>query len=212
MDIHYICSFGPICHTATFMWRNQLKLVSYPFDWIYANHNNIISIIEDDFKIFLDKSYYIDCETKYHDVECGHSYYDNNMFRHKDPRNENDYSYYERCITRFRNLLKYDESKLFVIVFTNMQDTEDSYGTVKKNIIEFNAIFSKYTTNYTLLVVYNLSNKYEHYHNSEHVDNIHFLELHTCTKSNGVIFEWEADNLFLQNTIKSTYNFVLNPI
>jgi len=38
MDIHYICSFGPACHTATFMWRNQLKLMSYPFDWIYADN------------------------------------------------------------------------------------------------------------------------------------------------------------------------------
>ena len=207
--INYICSFGRCCHTSTFLYRNQLRSASYPFDWIYASVSTIIHCIEDGFSTFLDQSYYIDCEKKHHDVECGHSFYDKNMFRHKDPRCENDHQYYQRCVSRFNNLLACTGPKMFVIILENMEN-QDNYDTVKTDIIDFNNRFSKYTTDYTLLVVYNIPLR-EHYHASEYVDNIHFLELHTWSKSNGVIFEMEADNLLLQNTIKDVYLFELLP-
>jgi hypothetical protein len=37
--------------------QNKLKLCSYPFDWIFSNCNNIIHCLEDDFNVFLDKSF-----------------------------------------------------------------------------------------------------------------------------------------------------------
>ena len=73
MDIHYICSFGPICHTATFMWRNQLKLVSYPFDWIFTNPYVILDMLNDNFQKFLNNDYYVSKNP--HDEKNKHSLY-----------------------------------------------------------------------------------------------------------------------------------------
>ncbi len=58
MEINNVCSLGTLCHTATLLKRNNLKISSYPFDWIFSNINIIIDCIEDDFNSFLDKKYY----------------------------------------------------------------------------------------------------------------------------------------------------------
>jgi hypothetical protein len=56
---------------------------------------------------------------------------------------------------------------------------------IKNSIINFNNQFSKYTKNYTLLVIYNIINKKNNYLAFTHYDNINFLELHTLSYSNG---------------------------
>lgn len=109
MSINYVCSLGDRCHTAKFMKRLNLKLVSYPFDWIFSGTDTIIHTIENDFKIFLDKSYYHDVDNKVYNDQCGHSFYHSSFFNHKDPRKEEHHEYYVRCIDRFKNLLKYKE-------------------------------------------------------------------------------------------------------
>ncbi len=53
------CSLGTLCHSSQLLKRNKLKKCSYPFDWIFSNCDIIHHCISDDFKIFLDKSYYI---------------------------------------------------------------------------------------------------------------------------------------------------------
>ena len=78
--------------------------------------------------------------------------------------------------------------------------------------IDFNKKFSKYTSNYILLVILNVKNKQQNYYNFKYVDNIHFLELHTISESNGLDFINNSDNLFLDNIIKSTYKFNFLPI
>ena len=90
MEIKYTCSFGPTCQSSQILKRNKLKLCSYPFDWIFSKYDNIIHCIENDFQIFLDKSYYIDISYKM----CGHSYYHKDMFGHHNPLNiDSDYNY-----------------------------------------------------------------------------------------------------------------------
>ena len=54
LSINYTCSFGSLCHSSKILKRNNLKLCSYPFDWIFSNCDNIIDCIEDNFNIFLD--------------------------------------------------------------------------------------------------------------------------------------------------------------
>ena len=214
MEINYICSLGPLCHTAQFLKKNKLKMCSYPFDWIYSNLDNIIHCIENDFTIFLDKSYYISIannEKGYLDKRCGHSYYNSSqydlVFNHHNPaKNDNDYNYYIRCVDRFKNLLKYEEHKLFITIITNI-NTDTIHETMKNNIIEFNNKFSKYTKNYTLLVIFHIPNKENNYHNFTYNNNIHFMELHTLSSSNGIHFNNSDDNTYLDNIIKSTYNF-----
>ena len=173
MEINYACSLGTLCHGAQILKQNNLKFCSYPFDWIYSNCDNIIHCIEDDFKIFLDKSYYISISTK----SCGHSRYNVQLFNHHNPLDDiNDYNYYVRCVDRFKKMRQCEGHKLFVIIFIGLPNIE----TVDKNyIIEFNRKFSQHTTNYTLLVIFHIINKQKNRHTFTYNDNIHFLELNT---------------------------------
>lgn len=206
MEINYICSLGSLCHTACFMKRNNFKFESYPFDWIFSNHNNIIHCIENNFQAFLDKSFYYTIS----DSECGHYYYDtflcNPMWRHHNPLlNVNHYEYIQRCVARFQNLIKFDKPKLFIMTFVNFSDVEDK---IMIELLEFNNTFSKYAKNYTLLVIFHLPDKFENYHNFKKIGNIHFLTLHTKSKSDGISFYDENDNLYLDSVINYNYNFI----
>ena len=201
MEIKYTCSLGPLCHSSKILKNNNLKKCSYPFDWIYSNYNNIIHCIEDDFNIFLDKSYYVTIS----DTKCYHLHYNGPIFNHHNPlNNENDYNYFVRCVNRFRQLLKYDEPKLFIIIYPNMDNINEE---LKENIINFNNNFSKYTKNYKLLVIFHIKYKQDLNHIFTHINNIDFLELHTLSHSNGLDFEQANDNYYLNNIINKTYNF-----
>ena len=130
------------------------------------------------------------------------------MFNYFNPLiNENAYNYYIRCVNRFKKLLQYPEHKLFLIFFPNLFDDDiDDY--MYKTIINFNNKFLKYTNNYTLLIIFHLptgENSYTFTYN----DNIHFLELHTLSKSNGVEFNNSYDNIYLDNLLTLTYKFNL---
>ena len=167
MEIKHVCSLGTLCHSSQFLKNNNLKKLSYPFDWIFSNCNIIIQCLEDDFNIFLDKSYYIEISNK----KCGHSHYHREMFNHHNPlNNENDYNYYIRCVNRFKQLLQYEEHKLFIIMFLNLDNYYEE--TQKKQIINFNNKFSKYTKNYRLLTIFHIKNKEINHHIFTHNDNI----------------------------------------
>ena len=49
-EINYTCSLGGLCHSSQILKRNNLKLCSYPFDWIYSNCDNIIRLNISDVK------------------------------------------------------------------------------------------------------------------------------------------------------------------
>jgi hypothetical protein len=207
-DINHVCSIGTLCHTASFLKKNNLKLTSYPFDWIFSNTNNILHMLEDDFKIFLDKKYYISKSN----TECQHIYYyngknDKQMFNHRNPLiNEDDYSYYIRCIDRFRNFIKFEEKKLYIIMITNIDNMSDINI---KQYYDFNDKFSKYTNNYILLVIFNIIDKENNYKFIKD-NNIHILELYTKSLSNGTSFKYQSDNIYFDNIIKELYNFTLS--
>jgi len=207
MEINNVCSLGTLCHTAQILKRNKLKVCSYPFDWIFSNCDNIMHCIEDDFKIFLDKSYYINISYS----QRGHSYYNNNMFVHHNPLGKPEhYDYFIRCVNRFKNLLKSKESKLFIFFFPNM-NCIDEYN--KNKIEEFNNRFLKFTENYKILAIFHLYNKKVLYHKfTNNNNNVHFLELHTLTSSNGLEFSNKIDNDYLDFILKKTYNFKLKEI
>lgn len=203
LEINYTCSLGSMCHSSQILKRNNLKIYSYPFDWIFSNCNNIILCIEDDFNIFLDKSYYINISQS----QCGHSKYNDKMWWHHNPlKNIDHYNYYVRCVDRFKKLLLKQEHKLFINTFLNMNNIDEN----KKNeIVEFNNNFSKYTSNYTLLVIFHISNKEKRHHIFTYNNNIVFLELHTLSVSDGLRFVNNDDNIYLDNIMKSKFNFNL---
>jgi hypothetical protein len=200
--VHHVCSLGPLCHSSELLKVAELKKCSYPFDWIFSSYDMVIHCIEDNFKIFMDKSYYIDIKSD----KCGHKYYHEELFNHRNPlRVETDYAYYERCISRFQNLLRCkDQHKLFLLINVNMTDVTDADTNAA---ITFNKEFSKYTTNYTLLVVFNVINKSDNYYKHTRYGNIDFLELHTLTSSRGVRFISDGDNEYLKNVILNNCNY-----
>jgi len=200
MEIKHVCSFGYLCHCSLLLKNNNLKKCSYPFDWIFINYNNIIHCIEDNFNIFLNKLYYVSVSKK----QCIHKYY-KILFNHHNPLKDiNDYNYFIRCVNRFIELLQNKENKLFVIMFVNKDNIKENS---KKNIINFNNKFSKYTSNYKLLVIFNIHKKLANNHIFTYHENIDFLELHTLSSSNGSYFDNNQDNKYLNDIINKTYKF-----
>ena len=210
-EINHACSFGTLCHSSNMLKYSKLKKCSYPFDWIFSNYDIILHCIEDEFKIFLDKSYY----HSIHNNACEHTYYFKKgsgtvLFYHRNPlKNIEHYKYYERCVNRFKNLLKNSRSKLFTIFYHNRDNVDEN---IKNEVIEFNEKLSKYTTNYTILVVFNIHKKPIREHFFTQHENSDFLELHTVSSSNGVVFFNNDDNNYLGDILKSKYNFILDNV
>lgn len=201
MEIKFVCSLGSLCHSSQILKQNNLKKCSFPFDWIFSNYEMILDCLENDFKIFLDKSYYIHISKN----KCGHSKYNNQMFFHHNPLiDKNHYNYFIRCVKRFKKLLEQEENKLFVMIFINMDCLDEN---LKSNIINFNNNFKKYTKNYRLLVIFHIQNKPNNYHLFTNYDNIDFLELHTLSNSSGLHFYNLGDNNYLNQIINTKYNF-----
>ena len=119
--IKYVTSLGPRCHTASFLKRNRLKKESYPFDWIFSNTGMILHCLEDNFKTFLDKSYYTITDPT--SKKQQHSVYSEDpseiLFNHHNPLKEEDNIYFNRCIARFKNVMVQPELKMFVLFFLN---------------------------------------------------------------------------------------------
>jgi hypothetical protein len=201
MEINHVCSLGGLCHSSQILKRNKLKVCSYPFDWIFSNTSMIIDCIEDGFAKFLDKSYYISVSP----LKCKHSYYSQDItFKHHNPlKKRNHYNYYVRCVGRFKQLLKYQEHKLFILTIPNMGCVNDD---IKNNIIEFNNKLSKHTSNYTLLVILHVISRSQKHEFTYH-DNIHFLELHTLLNTSGLDFVDETDTLYFDDILKTKYTF-----
>ena len=201
MEINHVCSLGGLCHSSQILKRNKLKVCSYPFDWIFSNTSMIIDCIEDEFVKFLDKSYYINVSL----LKCKHSYYSRDIiFYHHNPlKKRNHYNYYVRCADRFKQLLQYQEHKLFIMTIPNIVNMNDD---IKNNIIEFNNKLSKHTTNYTLLTILHIHSGYQRQESTYH-DNIHFLEIHTISKTDGSDFFDKSDTVYFDDILKTTYNF-----
>ena len=205
--INFVCSLGPRCHTAGFLKRNNLKKTSYPFDWIFSNPEMILHCLETDFSIFLEKSYYMieDVNSKCQQ----HSFYKENdneiLFNHHNPLKDVDYQYFTRCKIRFRQMLLRPEVKLFTLMYLNYPVINIEF---KQRIIGFKEKFDKYTNNYGILCIIQYTSNKQNYRFTVH-DNLHFLEIYTLSNSNGVKFDNESDNVFLDNIIKDTYHFDL---
>jgi hypothetical protein len=204
-EFSFACSLGPQCHSTNILRRLNLKKESYPFDWIFSNLKNVEHAIKDDFKIFLDETYYTNPDVL--SKTQRHSYYFENgatMFNHHNPRNKEHYDYFVRCVNRFNTLLIEKEYKLFVFTYINLEISV--FSSIQKKIQEFKKFFDSVTSNYKILVILHfVSNSQGHQFNI--IDNIDFLLLSTKSKSNGCEFIDFSDNIYLDQVILSNYIF-----
>ncbi len=220
MSIQHFISLGTLCHPARMMQRIHVKNVSYPFDWMFSDENVIIDILNDDFNKFMDKSYYGDVKNKFSERTCGHSLYHEDFFFHKNPRNEDDYLYYQRCINRFKGMLRDPGEKLFIMMyapgstkhpmdvyklFNEEYQTETILNNLRLRGMKLNNTLMNFTNNYKLLIVMNFGNNEKQSFQMVHHGNIHYLTLNTLSESTGVTFKDNADNLFFSGIMCEHY-------
>ena len=220
MNIRHFISLGTLCHPARMLQRIHVKNVSYPFDWMFTDENVIIDILNDDFTKFMDKSYYGDVKHKFSERTCGHSLYHEDFFFHKNPRNEDDYLYYQRCINRFKGMLRDPGEKLFIMMyapgstkhptdvyklFNEEYHTETILNNLRLRGENLNNTLMKFTNNYKLLIVMNFGNNEKQSFQMVHHGNIHYLTLNTLSESTGVTFKDNADNLFFSGIMCEHY-------
>lgn len=205
IEINHVCSLGSLCQASSIIQNNKLKLESYPFDWIFSRPNHVIHILNDNFKLFLDKESYIPHGNNPHARNCGHSYYGKLMFGHHDPRQkEEDYKYYERCVWRFRQLLSSTNPKLFIMIFVN-KNAKD-IETFKTSVLNVNEELKKTTTHFKLLAIFQIQDTCRK-HEFITIDTLDFCILYTCSRSTGTGFAIHEDNKYLNNIIKKKYVF-----
>lgn len=151
-------SIGQRCSAATVIKVAGLRKAAYPFDWVFSGwgvEKRIDSILNDDFKAFLDRSLYTPLVKN---ERCGHKHYDVSYFNHKDPlNNDGDYAYYERCVERFRDQVR-GETPTYLIRFCEHRDQEDQEKTAK-SISE--ALTNFGAKNCRMISIRNTSRKFE---------------------------------------------------
>ena len=195
----HVCSLGTLCHSTKIIMNNKLKRESYPFDWIYSNPKNVLHMIEDDFKTFLDKSFYISKK-----LRAGHTHYDDNLFNHHNPKdNEAQYNYFVRCVNRFRDLLKTTEKKLFITAFLNCNI--ENFFECKDQVLNIKRALDNQSTNFRIFIIFHIPSKNNRHFLFTH-DDIDFCLLYT-THTNGLKFKRKKDNEYINKIFKKHYKF-----
>ncbi len=104
-------SLGQNCSSAWYLKSVGVKQASLPFDWIFSSPGIVAHCIDNDFEAFLDKKQMT--STSQH--AAGHALYHTGLFAHRNPlSDEATYSYYERCVDRFRKLFQSATPLVFV--------------------------------------------------------------------------------------------------
>lgn len=198
------CSLGPKCHSAKLLQYIGKKKESYPFDWIYSHLEMIVHCIKDEFKTFMNKQYYINGDISLK-MQTHIYYYPNTitMFNHHNPLVKTDYDFFKRCINRFQALLKSDRQKIF-LYFAEFS------AEIQNTICEFNLQFTEFTKNYKLLVILYKRDK-THTVTVEYYKQLTLINITVLSKNDGVIFESEADNSFI-NKILTDYSEAAFPV
>jgi len=204
--MQHVCSLGTLCQSSQNFKRYGFKKESYPFDWIFSKPSIIRHCIIDDFILFLDRTLYTTRDGNL----GGHNYYDSNMFNHHNPNKNNEhYSYFQRCVERFRKLLKSPANKLFYIFYAN--NSASNYETIKNDIIELDAVLQTKTTNHKIFVVIHVHSNKRSVTISDH-ENIRIVILNTITHSNGMSFHTAEDDNLLERTLTESYQFDIKPL
>jgi len=127
---HYI-SLGTHCFTASFLRRWGLRTASGPFDWLFSAVPMITHILEDDFKVFLDRSLYEPVPE--HERRDGplanrvhHRFYREafgvqHVFNHHDAHLDQAYAHFQRSVDRFRHSMSSSVPKVLVLARTECE-------------------------------------------------------------------------------------------
>lgn len=146
-------SIGQHCPAATVIKVAGLRKAAYPFDWVFSGGEGWIeSILNDDFKAFLDRSKYkpFDFERSGHDDFC------DRFFFHKDPSTDEHYTYYKRCVERFRDRLRGDDPVYLIHLHEWAGDQGEIVRSINTALNNFGA------KNYKIISIRNTSIQFSH--------------------------------------------------
>jgi hypothetical protein len=204
--INYIIPLGSQCFSAFFLKLNNLKLASFPFDWIFSSPIVIIDMLDDNFSKFLDKDNYvfndINIKTNKHKIYLPEL----EMFNHRNPMKHEDYLYYLRCVNRFYSVIENNKKKLFL--FTSLKNEIENE---LENICLLRNKLAKLTDNFILLCIFQKCTGEQSKEIIFH-DNIILIQMYTLGDSDGVIFLNNEDNIFYKTIIDELFTFDLIPI
>jgi len=171
-NIPKIFSLGFRCSSAAILKRMGLKHESFPFDWLISRLSVIRHCMETDFTEFLNLSNY---QRKYSNTYemadsrsgfiCDEHLMVNLYYQpvdQPDPENtykwylamnhhnileQKDTEYYERCVQRYRELMTFDEPKIYLHICPLI--TLEKYNTTKENIFHELTSFDNFIYNFT---------------------------------------------------------------
>jgi hypothetical protein len=204
--INYIIPMGSQCFSAFFLKMNDLKLTSYPFDWIFSNPSIIKDMLDDNFEKFLDKNNYLHddrFEKNKHKIYLPDMY----LFNHRNPSKEVDHNYYVKCVNRLYNVFEKNGRKLFLMTILNNEIKNEI-----KNIFSLKEKLDILTDDFLLICFFQKKRGYQNKELYKYDDNLIIINISTIDGENGVIFENEEDNLFYKNIMFELFTFELNEI
>jgi hypothetical protein len=134
-------SVGHRCSSASLIKELHIRFETHPFDWVVSKLNTIVHCIETDFSEFLNPANYEKMNTETFNLCDGvktHICYENPVINtfyekdagenkngtygfnlamtHHDIRTEKDAAYFERCVSRFKNILQSDNKKFYLYI------------------------------------------------------------------------------------------------
>lgn len=174
-------SLGNYCLTSMLLKENNLKNMSYPFDWMVSCIDNIIDIFEDNYVQFLNKNNY-----ELFDNKTINNYYIHNtkkLFNNLDIDHQhhnllelNDYEYLKRCIERLNNI---DINKKIIFIMIQPLYLNNIPVDNNKIIKLYNILFNKFG-NKIKLIIFNIINKNNNIYKEEFLnENLLTVELDT---------------------------------
>jgi hypothetical protein len=103
-------SLGVSCFPAIIFKKMGLRSSSGPFDWCRNTFDTLLDCLDTNFSTLLDEKQCF----RVHDGVSGHVKYGNFYFSHKDITLPDVREYYLRCVSRFRETLGANTSKLYM--------------------------------------------------------------------------------------------------
>lgn len=201
-------SIGENCNSSWYLKETGNKKASFPFDWLFTSPEVIYHIIKDDFVSFLDRKMIEESKDK---IRAGHKLYHKSIFNHKNPlKNEENYNYYQRAVSRFKEALKEKKNIVFVCNVLNENKKRKSWyegfdkkykAPINQDIHTFDGLcnfLTKINPNVRFFFIEQYTEK------SFSVDIIHeskdklWIKLCSFGKNNGVKFLNEHDDFIVK--------------
>jgi Putative papain-like cysteine peptidase (DUF1796) len=149
--VGHLVSLGSFCLPSLLFRDNGLRKYSLPFDWIFSSPQMVRDCLADDFAVFLDRRHYQSVSHLRTEPGAEHELYRERygvpeLFAHRDPTQEADYLYFVRCVERFRQLLRSEDAKLFLIIGRAHHDLTNEFPLLLEAL-------TSATTNFVLLCI-----------------------------------------------------------